>query len=250
MHTTQTGLLYYTSSMLSVPHGMFSRNGGVSTPPFHSLNLSYNVGDTDQNIRRNRTLILKELQLGSLASAQQIHSDNISVVSSYEVNEELHGVDALISNLPGIGLLVQQADCQAVLLYDPVSQSIGAIHNGWRGSVQNIIGKTIRRMEQEFGVVPEQLYAVISPSLGPCCAEFKHYPQELPEWMHPYQVRRNYFDFWAISRVQLQQAGVQSARIDTAALCTCCQDNFFSYRRSVKQGSKTGRNGSVIGLPA
>jgi polyphenol oxidase len=69
--------------------------------------------------------------------------------------------------------------------------------------------------------------------------------------MHAYQVRPNYFDFWAISRRQLEESGVQPDHIDVAGLCTRCNQQFFSYRRaSALQGGITGRNGSVIGLPA
>jgi copper oxidase (laccase) domain-containing protein len=100
-------------------------------------------------------------------------------------------------------------------------------------------------------VAPNTLLAVISPSLGPCCAEFIHYRKELPTWMHAYQIRPHYFDFWAISRQQLIDAGVLPAHIDVATICTCCNPQFFSYRRATKtSGGRTGRNGSIIGLPA
>jgi copper oxidase (laccase) domain-containing protein len=88
------------------------------------------------------------------------------------------------------------------------------------------------------------LFAAISPSLGPCCGEFVNYHQELPEAFHGYQIRPNYFDFWAISKDQLRDSGVRSEQIEIAEKCTVCEEDYFSYRRD----GVTGRFASVIGL--
>lgn len=239
------------SQRLVRPHGMFSASGGISTGSFASLNLSYHVGDQENQVRANRGKVTAALGLGRLVSAHQVHQDRVLLVDQAHAQIEEHvGFDALITAQPGIGLLIQQADCQAVLLAARSQAVVAAVHCGWRGSVCGILGKTITRMGEAFGIDPAELDAVISPSLGPCCAEFIHYQRELPEWMHAFQVRPFFFDFWAISRWQLQQAGVLPDRIEVAGLCTCCDRRFFSYRRAVKtSGGVTGRNGSVIGLP-
>ncbi len=230
---------------------MFTRYGGVSASPFQSLNISFHSGDDDKNIITNRNRIKKALHLQTLCSVHQIHSDKITVLSSCDEKNEKKGYDAIITNTLGTGLLIQQADCQAILLYDPKQKVIAAVHSGWRGSVQNIIGKTVAKMKASFRVIPENIQAVISPSLGPCCAEFIHYREELPRWMHQYQTRRNHFNFWTISRMQLSETGIRTNNIDTAGICTCCNEDFFSYRRSMRKREKvTGRNGSVIGLPS
>jgi YfiH family protein len=230
---------------------MFTAAGGASKGLFASLNLSYHVGDDDECVQANRGLVQAVLGLDRLCSAHQVHGDQILVVEANQSADEVHGYDALISTLPGTGLLIQQADCQAVLLSAPEEGIIAAIHCGWRGSVLNIIGTTIQRLRQQFGVAPAKLLAVISPSLGPCCAEFVHYRSELPEWMHAYQLHPNYFDFWAISRRQLEESGVPPDHIDVTGLCTRCNHHFFSYRRaSALQGGITGRNGSIIGIPS
>jgi len=140
--------------------------------------------------------------------------------------------------------MVQQADCQAVMLFDPVRKVVANAHSGWRGSVANIIAKTIDLMKRDFNTLPADLYAVISPSLGPCCAEFINYRRELPGHFHAYQVRPNYFDFWAISTDQLKESGVPAENIANSRICTVCDDRFFSYRRN----RMTGRFASVIGL--
>lgn len=240
----------YTSNILPVPHGLFCCAGGVSKAPFASLNLSYSTGDLPENVAINRARAINVLSLKGLISVKQVHGDRILFAEEDHIDREPEGYDAIISNLPDTGILIQQADCQAILLWSPKPQAISAVHCGWRGSVQEIIGKTIHLMQQHYGVEPRSLRAVISPSLGPCCAEFVNYRTELPAWMHTYQVRPDYFDFWAISRHQLHEAGVLEEHIDIAGICTRCNERFFSYRRSVHTADGiTGRNGSIIGLP-
>jgi len=229
---------------------MFTRNGGTSMVPYDSLNLSFGVGDEEAAILKNRDRLKQILNIDHLISSKQVHGDGVAVVEQIESDLELAGYDALITNQPGSGLLIQQADCQAILLYDPSKQTIAAIHNGWRGSVTNIIAKTITALQQHFKVKPEELLAAISPSLGPCCGEFINYRKELPPEFLRFQVTENHFDFWAISRWQLEQTGINANNIMTAGICTACNKNFFSYRRVMKNGNGvTGRNGSVIALP-
>jgi hypothetical protein len=246
----QQNTSFYQSPLLPLPHGCFNRLGGCSPQPFESLNLSFGTGDGPDHVVANRRIALKAIKMEQLISVQQVHSDAILLASKEHIGKEPKGYDALISNLPGVVLLIQQADCQAVLLYSQQHQIVAAVHCGWRGSVQGIIGKTIRAMKEHYGVAAETLTALISPSLGPCCAEFTNYEKELPQWMHAYQVRPLYFDFWAISRTQLEEAGVSPNNIDCARICTRCNAEYFSYRRAVQTADGiTGRNGSFIGLP-
>ncbi len=231
---------------------MLNRHGGVSKKPYDSLNLGLHVGDHEPDVEQNRKSVKEQLGLVHLVSARQVHSTGIKIVNDIRADVQIDNCDALVTKQAGIGLLIQQADCQAVLLHDPIRHVVAAIHCGWRGSAANIIARTISAMQLHYKVQPSNLLAVISPSLGPCCAEFIHFHHELPPALHRYQVKKNknYFDFWKISRDQLQQAGVPRRQIDTTGICTCCNLDFFSYRRAVKQGSGiTGRNGSVIGLP-
>lgn len=264
-----------------VAHGFFSRGGGVSPSPWDSLNVSYGVGDEPERVAENRRIILRELGLTTLVAARQVHGDRVVVVGEHSGDQggavpqsdyvplnrqhtapgerlpvpptfmsasghdEWLQCDALISAAPGVGLLIQQADCQAVLLHDPRRRVVANIHAGWRGSVANIIGKTVATMRTTFGCRPAELTAAISPSLGPCCAEFVNHERELPAAFRRYQVRPNYFDFWAISIAQLQAAGVPAVRIEKAGICSRCNPaTCFSYRRDLQ----CGRNATVIGL--
>ena len=83
--------------------------------------------------------------------------------------------DAMITDVPGMGLMIKQADCQAVILFDPRKNVIANVHCGWRGNVKNILGRVVHLMEQRFHCKAEDLVAAIGPSLGPCCAEFITY---------------------------------------------------------------------------
>lgn len=223
----------------------FSRHGGVSETPYHSRNVGLQVGDDQALVLRNRALIKEELGLVRLVSAKQVHGESILNVDWLpDADEEHAGHDTLMTNIPGLGLMVQQADCQAVMLYDPEHRAVANIHSGWRGSVANIIAKTVAAMIAAYGTRPASLFAAISPSLGPCCGEFVNYRQELPLAFHGYQTQPNHFDFWAISRDQLRDTGVRSEQIEIAGCCTACDGNYFSYRRD----KVTGRFASVIGI--
>jgi YfiH family protein len=241
---------WHRSDILTVPHGMFTRLGGVASPPFASLNLSFGVGDSPERVFENRRLIKQCLGLEYLVSANQVHGDQVIIAEDILQDIEFTGFDSLITSQRGVGLLIQQADCQAVLLHDSVQQVIAAVHSGWRGSTLDITGRTVSMMEKQYGVQPADLRAVISPSLGPCCAQFTNYRLELPKSFHSMQVKPGYFDFWEITRNQLIEAGLCGENIETAEICTMCSSDFFSYRRAVQQRNGiTGRNGSVISLP-
>lgn len=226
-------------------HGVFARHGGVSPPPCESLNVSFGVGDEEARVAENRRRIKAALGLPRLVAARQVHGDRVAVVAETPATDtELADCDALVTNQPGVGLLIQQADCQAILLHDPARQVVANIHSGWRGSVHNIIAKTVAALVAHYRCRPEDLRAAISPSLGPCCAEFVNYRRELPVAFQAHRQGERHFDFWAISRAQLIEAGMRPEHIETAALCTRCQADYFSYRRE----HITGRHASVIAL--
>ena len=226
-------------------HGVFKRFPGVSPPPWDARNVSFGLGDDPENVRVNREDIKKALGCKHLVSAKQVHESRVFVIKENpQTDLEVEGFDGLITNVGGLGLMIQQADCQAVMLFDPKKIAVGIAHVGWRGSVADIIARTISAMHHAFATEPDDLISAISPSLGPCCAEFVNYALELPVSLHDYQVRPNYFDFWAISRDQLCAAGLRPENIHNAAICTCCDRDYFSYRRD----RETGRFASVIGI--
>jgi YfiH family protein len=142
-------------------------------------------------------------------------------------------------------MMIKVADCQAVFLYDPKNKAAAIMHVGWRGSIQNILANAVHRMRTKFHSDPRDIVAGIGPSLGPCCAEFRHWQQEFPPDFARFQVQENHFDFWAISRHQLLEAGLLSESIEVAELCTKCHPEiFYSYRGE----GKTGRFAMAIGI--
>jgi len=140
--------------------------------------------------------------------------------------------DGLVTDKAGVQLLIRHADCQAAIFYDPVKKVIANVHAGWRGQGLNIYQEVIDQMRHKYGSKPENLFVGISPSLGPCCAQFIHYEKELPAHFWEYQERPLYFDLWAIAQWQLTQAGIVPSHIQVAEVCTCCNpSDYFSYRR-------------------
>jgi YfiH family protein len=140
---------------------------------------------------------------------------------------------------------VQVADCQAILLYDPIRRVVGNVHSGWRGSIRNIVDRTVKKMIAEFSCVPREMVAAVGPSLGPCCAEFIHFRDEIPEPFWKYKDESDHFDFWAITRDQLSAAGLSEKNIHISQMCTKCRgDLFYSYRCE----HHTGRFAVFIGL--
>ena len=224
-------------------HGVFTRNGGFSKEPYNNLNLSLSVGDDEEAIKRNRSLVSMCMDAGELVFTRQIHEADVIVVS--RSNSFPFVGDALVSDLENRMLAIKIADCQSVLMYDPVRNAVANVHSGWKGSIKNVIGGTIGVMKERFGCRPSNIFAGISPSLGPCCAEFINYEREIPEQFWKYKDSANHFDFWRISTDQLCYAGVKPENIYSSGICTKCNiDLFYSYR-----GEKTtGRFAAVIGM--
>ena len=231
----------------AVRHGVFTRHGGVSPAPFDSLNVGRGGGDDPRRVEANRRIVAEALGGGLLVRAHQVHGDAVQVVSSADDPGRPARADALVTDVAGLLLMIQVADCQPVLIFDPQHRVVAAVHAGWRGSVANVIGATVALMERRFASRPPRLWAAIGPSLGPCCGQFIHYRDEIPEPLWPFRVGPHHFDFWAVSRAQLAAAGLRPERVETAAVCTRCRtDTFFSYRGE----GTTGRFAAVIGLAA
>lgn len=220
-------------------HAVFTRHGGVSTPPFSSLNTSYSTGDDPDRVQKNLSTILDVMGAKEILFLKQVHGRDILLVPRGGPPGFPQGAqaDAVITDRRFLAVMIKQADCQSILLYDPGIGVVAAVHCGWRGNVLNLLGSVVERMVSVFGCSRSRLLSAIGPSLGPCCAEFKSYREIFPEGFRSSMVRENHFDLWQISRRQLLQAGVEDRNIEIARVCTACRtDLFFSYRGEKRTG--------------
>ena len=212
---------------------------------------SFGLGDMAAHVRANRRLIARAIEGEDLVFAEQVHGDDVIVVNYQNSGSDMGtdrvvGIgDALVTDVSGKFLVIQLADCQSILLYDPIRRVVANVHCGWRGSIKNVIRRTVCVMQKCFQCNSTDIIAGIGPSLGPCCAEFVNYRKEIPEKFWCYKSADDHFDFWALSLDQLVSAGVLRENIETSSICTKCNtEAFFSYRAE----GQTGRFASVIGI--
>ncbi|MGA7144881.1 MAG: peptidoglycan editing factor PgeF [Desulfobacterales bacterium] len=255
-------------------HGIFTRENGKSKGPYKSLNVGFGVGDDHRTVLENRKIISRCIGAKDLVFLNQVHGRRIVVFAKeshshqrtdadddlkmeYSENsgswtddpgldvEPRLNADAMITNIPQKILVIQTADCQSVLIYDPIQHVAANVHAGWRGTINDIIGHTVTAMEKSFGCRAQNLIAGIGPSLGPCCAEFVNYKKEIPKGFWKYRRDADHFDFWSISCDQLCDNGVLPENVDVSRICTKCDSGrFFSYRGE----GTTGRFANLIGL--
>jgi YfiH family protein len=230
------------SRIPTLVHGVFLRQAGKADD--FSLNMGSHAADQSERIQHNREKACAVLGIPEAVASRQIHSDRvIHMVRPYL--DDLEEADGLMTQEAHLGLMIQHADCQAAIFYDPVHQAVANIHSGWRGQVKNIYAKTVMRMRQVFNSSPKELLVCISPSLGPLHAEFTNYQEDFPESFWAFQVAPGYFDLWAIAKMQLQNCGILPAHIEVASICTyATPEDFFSYRRD----KSIGRNATIAAI--
>ncbi len=237
----------------NLTHAIFTRLGGVSPDPFHSLNWSVVVGDAPTTVERNFRRACETL---AVTPQQTVTCDLVHGAAVLTVDSPTPRVageaDALITDTAGLMLTMRFADCTPLLFFEPARRLVGLAHAGWRGTIRNVAAATVAAMVKQ-GCRRERIIAVIGPSIGPCCYEvgaevisqvqatFK----QADRLLRPNgRAQHALFDLWAANCQQLSEAGVQT--IVTTGLCTACRtDEFFSHR--AEQG-RTGRFGVMIGL--
>jgi YfiH family protein len=231
-----------------IRHGIFTRKGGCSKEPFGSLNVGLHVGDDEANVKFNRKKVSQNIGVNDVVYAEQTHGTEVLIFSKSQQDSPVKASfkgDAMVTDIQNKILAIQVADCQAVLMYDPFKKVVANVHSGWRGSIHNIVGRTVKAMKTCFGCNPSDIIAGISPSLGPCCAEFVNYKHEIPEKFWIYKTGADHFDFWRMTCDQLCDTGVLQKNIYSSNICTRCNtDSFYSFRKH----RITGRFAAVIGL--
>jgi len=252
-------LEYMTSGVIGVPHAFTTRRGGKSTGIYSSLNLRIRSDDDPENVKANYKIICDELGTTPerLVFSKQVHSDTVRVATSADCHRVLYcttpyEADGLITREKGLSLVIFIADCIPILLYDPVTPAIGAVHAGWRGTVADIAGKAVAGMCRNFGSRPENIRAAIGQGIGFCCFETG---PEVPEavirllgrdadpFIRP-RAGKFMVDLKGINRFLLERRGVLPSNIDVSDECTVClSDKYWSHRAT--QG-KRGVMGAFI----
>ncbi len=193
--------------------------------------------------KNNRKKFFSESGINSerIVSVLGIHEDKVHAVCSFSSAYDIKGYDALMTNIPQITLALTVADCAPVYIFDPKLRVISLIHSGWRGTVLNIVGKTVSEMKHSYGSNPSNLQAFIGPHIKDCHFEVgfelaSQFPEEEVSIRDgkPYV----YLDL-AISR-QLREAGLTSENIFVTDICTYCSDEYYSHRRDKFERVKTG----------
>ena len=256
IHNRIGNIEFLTAEGISVPHCFTTRLGGVSEGIFASLNLRYNGGDSPENVAKNYALLASALgfSMENLVLTRQTHTDIVRKVTAADHRGLFHRdypeCDGLVTNTPGLALVVFTADCTPVLLHDPVTGAVGAVHAGWRGTAMDIAGKAVKTMVDAFGCDPKNIRAAIGPNIAQCCFETDRdvpeamvaaFGEEVSPFIFP-KGDKYYVNLKEINALILRRAGVRHIEISDA--CTACEHHrFWSHR--VTRGQR-GSQGAVI----
>ena len=238
-----------------IAHFCTNRQGGVSVGNYASFNLSPFSGDNTAHLEANHRILCQKLgiETSRLIIPFQTHGTEIRVIdpSFFQLSPDkkihyLNGVDALITQLPGVCIGVSTADCVPLIFFDVQKKVVAVAHAGWRGTCARIAEKTLLTMTNEFGCNAADILISIGPSIS---AEVYEVGKEVLENFEnagfdseEIFAERNdsvYLDLWEANRQSLLKAGILPEHIEIAGICTYTEhEQFFSARRL---GIKSGR---------
>ena len=262
----KNGVLYFTFSNLDqvsdiFVHAFSSRLGGVSTGDLATMNFSVNRGDTKENVKENyrRFAAAVGFQAENLVCSDQTHTNYVRVVTEadrgkgFDREKDYHDVDGLVTNVPGLILVTYYADCVPLFFADPVHRAVGLSHSGWRGTVSDIAGETVKIMRETYGTNPADLLGAIGPSICQDCYEVsedvilefqKRYEPSLYPLLYTEKPNGKYqLNLWEACRQNMLCAGLLPGHIQVTDLCTgCTPEILFSHRAS------KGHRGNLAGF--
>lgn len=223
------------------------RGGGVSPPPFATMNLSRHVRDLPPAVAENRRRAAKRgAPTADAVWGRLVHGATVAWVGPDAASGPAPVADGLLTMHPGLTIAMTFADCVPIWLASRAGPVGGLLHAGWRGTVRGMARAGVDALAAG-GVAPDSLEAVIGPSIGPCCYEVG---PEVVEAVAALDLgpglvdARRHLDLWEVNRRLLHGAGVAEDRIVVTGLCTACHPEwFFSHRR---EGGRTGRNGGFF----
>ena len=217
--------------------GMFTRHGGVSKPPYHESNFRLDCADDPMSVwenyrRAGETLGFPESRL---IAARQVHGNEVRVVEECDAGIFWNArpeCDGFVTNVKHLPLGVFAADCQPVLLYDPVAGAIGAVHAGWRGTAGMIAVTAVRTMQKEYGSAPENIRVAIGPHIHECCYEVS---ADVAEKLGQ---SGDFVSLSACVKRDLLHVGVREENLYVSSVCTRCEHTRFWSHRAVAGGER------------
>ena len=257
------GVTYLSSEAFEqaggVAHGFSTRLGGVSTGIYESLNLGSTRGDDPEHVRENyrRFFAAVGADVDTVAMTNQVHGDVVRAVTTADIksgllDREPYEADGLVTDIPGVALVIFSADCLPVLLYDPVRRVIAAVHAGWRGTASGIVERAVEKMAF-YGCRPEDILAAIGPGISRCCFEtHEDVPNAMTAalgvratpFLSPIENGKFKVDLKGINAMRLERAGLLCTHIFVSPDCTACQpQKYWSHRAT---GGVRGSQAAVI----
>ncbi|GAB3703356.1 peptidoglycan editing factor PgeF [Spirosoma flavus] len=225
-----------------------TRHGGISPQPFASLNLGINTDDTPANVIENRRRFFAAIGAAetSFASSYQVHGTSVLVVTEPGRYE---GYDALITSQLSLLVGVTVADCVPILIYDSANRAVAAIHAGWRGTVGEIVLKTLTMMQEQYGTNATDCYAYVGTCIDECAFEVG--PEVAGQFDSAFKridpfTQKDCVDLKGANRQQLLNFGIPAEQIMVSPFSTIEHNtDYFSYRAEKGQ---TGRMLAAIGI--
>ena len=255
----KNGIIYYEFELLAktglVNHCFSSRIGGVSKPPYTSMNLAYHMGDNPLDVNKNYQKICENVGFDykQIKMTKQRHQTGIHVINEEDVCIP-EGIDGLITTVTGPVLTTYYADCVPLLFLDPVKKVIANSHAGWRGTMHQMAEKTILRMVDQFDCQPREILVGIGPSISARYFEVEkavvhEFELNLPSVMsniYRKSEHKWHIDLSQINHERLIEVGVLAQHIEVADFCTFENEkHFYSHRR---EGRARGNMAAMIAL--
>lgn len=255
-HVKKGKLEYITFNILDkykdrLVHACFFKNGGVSEGIYSSLNFRILGKDSKENVYKNTEIVKKELNLNKVYKAVQAHTDNILILDDdNKVNYELEKMneeeyDCYITNKSGISTVITTADCNPIIIYDPVNNVVANVHSGWKGTLKQIYIKTIKSMNEKFNSKYEDIIVCVGPSINKCCfcssdiqfkKQFTDIWKKEDEYIFTKENGEFYIDLLYVIKRDLMELGLKEENIVFSNICTVCNSDIcFSYRVSTKR---------------
>ncbi|WP_245308313.1 peptidoglycan editing factor PgeF [Halalkalibacter urbisdiaboli] len=244
--------------------GFSTRVGGVSQPPFDSLNLGLHVNDSSKAVIENRRILAKKLGIPveQWVGSEQVHRASITKVTAkdagmgiLELDSAIKGMDGIYTNEKNLLLTSLYADCVPLYFFSPKQMYIGLAHAGWRGTVKGIGPNMVKILSEDEGIPLEEIYVAIGPCISQeayevdeeVIAEVNHVlPEKHRKSCYHTNTNKGYqLNLREVNKCLLMESGIKVENILVSSICTSSDSRMYSHRT---EAGKTGRMMSFIGL--